>query len=238
MENKQDQELCEDGVCETPDRRSASEVVSTQSDDSIIYFGDPMCSWCWGIAGHLKQLKDDFKGQLSFRIVLGGLRPGGGELWDDHMKSFLREHWEHVQEASSQPFNFGLLEQDEFNYDTEPASRAVRVVRDMDATKEFDFFKAVQYGFYADNRDPNYLEFYKPICEHMGLDFSDFSSKFQSDEYKSLVRQDFMFAQQLGIRGFPSVVVQSGEKYYMITRGYATYEAMTEAVEAVLGKSA
>ena len=27
---------------------------------------------------------------------MGGLRPGGGDPWNNQMKTFLRNHWEHV----------------------------------------------------------------------------------------------------------------------------------------------
>ena len=127
-----------------------------------------MCSWCWGIAPHLQKLKDHFDGELEFSIVMGGLRPGGREPWDQTMKDFLRDHWTHVQELSGQPFNFGLLDQDQFTYDTEPPCRAVRVVRDLAPQLEFDFFKLTQESFYQDNQDPGLSEFYQPLCEPIG----------------------------------------------------------------------
>ena len=42
--------------------------------DRIIYIGDPMCSWCWGIAPELDRLQAWTT--LPFDVVVGGLRPG------------------------------------------------------------------------------------------------------------------------------------------------------------------
>ena len=65
------------------------------------------------------------------RIVLGGLRPGGGEAWNEEFKGFLKHHWEEVTARSGQPFGDKLFSLDHFNYDTEPACRAVVVARGM-----------------------------------------------------------------------------------------------------------
>ena len=74
----------------------------------IIYVGDPLCSWCWGISPHLSKLKAHYKEEMEFEILLGGLRPGGGEKWNDQFKNFLRQHWEHVTELSGQPFGYKI----------------------------------------------------------------------------------------------------------------------------------
>lgn len=231
---------CEDGVCanDVPIEGNVKVENETSSKGQLIYFGDPMCSWCWGITNHLEQLREEFKGLLGFRMVMGGLRPGGGDLWNDEMKAFLREHWEHVAEASGQPFNFGLLDQDEFNYDTEPAARAVRVVRDLKPDQELEFYKAVQHAFYIENKDPGAVEFYKPLCEQIGVAFDTFKTLFESDGYKQLVRQDFMYAQQLGVRGFPSVVLQQGDQYTAISMGYSTFDKMKQRVGELLSHAA
>jgi putative protein-disulfide isomerase len=106
----------------------------------ILYFGDPMCSWCWGITNDLEMLKEHFKQELQFELILGGLRPGGGDKWDKKMKKMLKGHWGHVNDRTGQPFNYELFNWGNFNYDTEPPSRAVRVIRDLIPEEEFNFF--------------------------------------------------------------------------------------------------
>ncbi|MEM9895321.1 MAG: hypothetical protein AAF789_03035 [Bacteroidota bacterium] len=107
----------------------------------IIYVGDPMCSWCWGISPELKKLQEALpRNRVSFKILVGGLRPGGGDRWDAQMKFFLRDHWEHVSEMSGQVFNYNLLELDHFNYDTEPSCRAMVAARPFLTVTELSFF--------------------------------------------------------------------------------------------------
>jgi len=203
----------------------------------LYYFGDPMCSWCWGVAPALTQLVEEYKDKLEFKIVLGGLRNGGGDAWDDTMKNFLREHWEHVAKASGQPFNYDLLNWEEFNYDTEPSCRAVVVARDMDAAIALPFFKGVQNAFYALNLDPNKIETYASLCEEHGLDFDEFTERFNSDASKEKVQKEFQTASEMGIRGFPSIAVIGPEgEGFLIANGYATYKELSERVGQALSK--
>lgn len=227
---------CEDDVCTTDVVQTGTDHVKIEnvSTGKLIYFGDPMCSWCWGITNHLEKLRDEFKDTLEFGMIMGGLRPGGGELWNDEMKAMLREHWEHVEKASGQPFNHDLLNWDEFEYDTEPPARAVRVIRDLKPEKELEFYKIIQHAFYVENGDPNKMNFYKPLCAQIDVFFETFKALFESPGYSQLVRQDFQYAQQLGVRGFPAVVLQQEDKYTAISMGYSTFETMKERVEQLL----
>ncbi len=46
--------------------------------NKLIYFGDPMCSWCYGFAPELKEIISNLP-EVEFQLILGGLRPYGKE---------------------------------------------------------------------------------------------------------------------------------------------------------------
>lgn len=232
---KEESMNCDDGTCEVPEvEYKDSTTQPNKSDDRLIYIGDPMCSWCWRITNHLEQLKEDYKDQFDFELILGGLRPGGGEEWTEDFRAMIRLHWEHVQAASGQPFDYSFFDREQFNYDTEPAARAVRVVRDLDATKEWPFYKRLQRAFYAENKDVHDLVTYQAICDELGLNYSTFESLFLSPGYKQLVYQDFARAQQMGVRGFPAMVLKKGEEYFAVSMGYSDYAKMKSTLEQIL----
>lgn len=229
--------VCDNKGCATHSiNEKLAEAFSLDKDPvgKIIYFGDPMCSWCYGIANHIEKIKEHYKYKLNFELVLGGLRPGGGEKWDDQMKNMLREHWQHVNEYSGQPFNYELFNLKIFNYDTEPPSRTVRIVRDLAPEKEFQFFKEVQRAFYVDNLDLSKIESYQKICAMLEISYTDLKQLFSENKYKELVKKDFQKSSEYGIRGFPSVALQVENDMQLIARGYTSFDNMKVVIDRIL----
>jgi len=200
----------------------------------LIYVGDPMCSWCYGISEELGKTVEFYKDRVELELVMGGLRAGGGEEWNTSFKDFLRHHWEDVGMKSGQPFSFTLLDRPKFDYDTEPACRAVVVAGEMAPDKMLLFFQAIQKGFYVQSKDPKQVAFYEPICEELGMDYSDFSSKFKSLQAKENTIGHFQRSAQLEVRSFPTVLLEHNGKLHGIARGYSTFEEMRERIDAVL----
>lgn len=99
---------------------------------------------------------------------------------------------------------------------------------------ELAFFKAVQKAFYAENKDTHDVNTYLTIAKEMGINTDAFKAAFESEEMKTAVRNDFSTAAEMGIRGFPAVVLQVGEKYYLVANGYMTAEKLLEGVQGQL----
>ena len=222
------------GLCTPAPINEQELTIDYRTDVEIVYVGDPMCSWCWGISPQLNRLeREAAQENIPYRIVLGGLRPGGGDPWNDQFKDFLKHHWKEVNDRSGQPFGYDLFEKPEFNYDTEPACRAVVAAREMKPEIEQRFFELVQHHFYVKNQDPAAVTFYQPICETLGLDFDEFSSLFQSEAMKKATAADFQLNRQWGVRGYPTVLLRKDQQLYVIARGYAEFDQLWEAVQGI-----
>ncbi|UXP31266.1 DsbA family protein [Reichenbachiella agarivorans] len=228
---------CEDGVCEVPNLSQEENLNLTTAPTekaTLMYFGDPMCSWCWGITNYLDRIKTEYKETFDFELVLGGLRPGGGDAWTEEFREMLKSHWGHVHDASGQPFDYSFFDRKEFNYDTEPSARAVRVIRDVAPDKEWAFYKTLQRLFYAENKDIQDLNVLESVCIELNIDYQSFEPLFLSEGYKKLTYQDFVKSQQMGVRGFPSVVIHKGEEYIAVTMGFADYETMKQRIDNIM----
>jgi len=222
------------GLCTIPDFDAPSETISWKQREELIYIGDPMCSWCWGISPELNALERYATSEnIPFKVLMGGLRPGGGEEWNDEFKGYLRHHWEEVNKRSGQPFGFELFELSDFDYDTEPACRATVTARTIAPSKALTFYELVQHYFYVQSEDPKNVSFYKPICEQLSIDFNEFAALFSSDDMKEATAKDFAQSRQWGVRAFPSIVYRKDEQLYLIAQGYATYQALRERVAEI-----
>ncbi|MEO8135858.1 MAG: DsbA family protein, partial [Betaproteobacteria bacterium] len=101
---------------------------------NLVYFADPMCSWCYGFGPQLATLLERVSGRqpVNLELVMGGLRAYNTVVMDDTSKTVLLEHWTHVREASGLPFGDAAIHAHGFVYDTEPACRAVICARLLD----------------------------------------------------------------------------------------------------------
>ncbi|MEM6395954.1 MAG: DsbA family protein [Bacteroidota bacterium] len=223
------------GLCTPSPIEGSDEPISYREDVEIIYVGDPMCSWCWGISPALNQLQNAAEvNSIPYRLVMGGLRPGGGDPWNEEFRSFLKHHWEEVNARSGQPFGMELFKRESFNYDTEPACRSVVAARQLVPESESRFFELVQHRFYVLNEDPNKLGFYEPICEDLNIDFDQFSVLFESEATKAATLRDFQISRQMGISGFPTVVFRKEDQFIAIARGYSEFDSMWSAVTSLM----
>lgn len=225
------------GVCEIA---PASGEVTRQTDPrrlAVIYVGDPMCSWCWGISPTVKEIEQFCADQqIGFSLRVGGLRPGGGDPWNDNFRSFLRHEWQAIQNRTGQPFGFQLLDRASYNYDTEPACCAVVAARVMfqewprAPTILVSFFAAVQRKFYTRGEDPSETEFYREICEQHQIDFDQFQTTVRSQDTLRATREDYAQVRQWGVRGFPTFLLQSDGLISPIRSGYTTTQQIKDAV--------
>ncbi|RAU83247.1 DsbA family protein [Pontibacter arcticus] len=192
----------------------------------LIYVMDPMCSWCYGFAPVIKQLKAEQGDKIKFKMVIGGLRPGTTEPMSSDMKAATRQHWEQVQAAASQPFDYTFFERENFVYDTEPACRAVLTMRYLKPEVELDMAEAIQEAFYAKNNDVTNPEVLASIAFKFGIEEETFLEKFNSDLLKEKTQQDFVIARHLQATAFPSLYLLNGHHVNLLSRGYRMYDAM------------
>jgi putative protein-disulfide isomerase len=195
-----------------------SHVLFSQKQ-GILYIGDPMCSWCYGFSPELDKIKAAFPTK-KFEMIMGGLRPDGEETIGD-LSEFLMHHWQEVQKKSGQKFNYGILKTNpNAYYNTEPACRAVIVMRQFDPEKEYEYFKAVQRSFYIANNHPAEEEVYSKIAEEMGLNEDKFYKALVKMDAKVASYADFEKARSLGVSGFPALMAYNGDKVIQICKGY------------------
>lgn len=201
-------------------------------NDTIIYIGDPLCSWCYGVADEIQKVKDNNSEEFEFKLVIGGLRPYNTETMAD-LSDFLKHHWDDVSERSGKEFNYSILQDKAFVYDTEPPSRAVWVMRELNPKNEFSFFKDIQKLFYYDNKNTNELESYRELVIKYDVEFGAFSELYNSTDARLGIKQDFEYSTQLGVKGFPSVVLKKGSEYFLIANGYNTAENIQKIIDKI-----
>lgn len=215
----------------------------TMTENSLVYVGDPMCSWCYGFGVPLHQLLEKLPG-VPLAIVLGGLRAYNKEVMPDMLKSTLHHHWEEVTKRSGKPFGKGQFVREGYIYDTEPACRAVVTIRTFAAEHTLEMYHTIQHAFYAMGRDITQVLVLADVWQELvdsktigDVDFTReaFVAAFESDSIKTQTRNDFAMAQQWGIRGFPALIAVVNGEAQMVANGYMESDEMLQRVQQVFG---
>jgi putative protein-disulfide isomerase len=199
----------------------------------FIYFADPMCSWCWGFAPVIDRLNAAYGEALPVRLVMGGLRPGTEQVMHSAAKASTRTHWEHVHEASGQPFDFAFFDREDFIYDTDPAARATVLVRREHPDKALAFLHRAQRAFYAENRDVTSPQVLAELAAELGVGGGDFAERLADEPLKQETWRDYAISQRAGVKGFPTLVVGPNDDgtFALVTSGFQPADVILAMIE-------
>lgn len=202
----------------------------------LVYFADPMCSWCYGFAATIAAIRGHYGDALNIRAIMGGLRPGTTEAMEDKAKASLRGHWVHVTEASGQPFGPSGMDEDGFVYDTDPAARAVVLMRRRHPDYTLDFLEAAQKAFYAGGMNITRAEVLGALAALYGEDPDEFAAALADEGLKRETWRDYAISQNAGIKGFPALIVgpMADGTYTAVARGFQPPQAVLPLVQACL----
>jgi putative protein-disulfide isomerase len=201
---------------------------------TLIYIADPMCSWCWGFSPVLEEIRRLYQGRATFQLMLGGLRPGNTERFDESRRAYILRHWHAVHERTGQPFNFDFQMGPTFTYDTEPASRATVVTRQLMPGKEWDFLKGVQEAFYVQNADVTRAEVLEELAVALDIEASSFRRAYHDSKIKPLLWEEFGQSRQLGVNGFPTLLGRQGQSVTTLMHGYQDVATLAPLIEQFL----
>ena len=199
----------------------------------IIFVVDPMCSWCWGFAPIIEQLRVTQADNYDFFLVLGGLRTKGDMVWDEASKGYLKGHWEQVAKRTGQPFSDVLFEKEDFEYDTYPACKAVVTVRELwGDEKSFDYLHRLQKAFYVEGRDITKIDVLSELLEETGKDEKYFRDFYLTPRAELLMQHDFAKARSMGANAFPSVVIIDEDGHMVCQKGYRSLLEMKKVLKS------
>jgi putative protein-disulfide isomerase len=206
----------------------------------LIYFADPMCSWCWGFATVIEAIGETWGETLPIRLVMGGLRPGTPGPMAEDAKTELRGHWRQVTEASGQPFGPSGLDAPGFIYDTDPAARAVVLMRRNDPARALAFLSAAQRAFYAGGLDITRPEVLAALAVEFGQDEARFAEELLSESVKEETWRDYAISRGAGVGGFPTLIMgpRPDGTWLAVVRGFQPAAAVLPVIADQLARDA
>jgi putative protein-disulfide isomerase len=189
-----------------------------------------MCGWCYGFSAVIKKLEAAHAADCDFDIISGGMVLGErAGLIEKQMGEYILNAIPRVEEYSGIQFGdahkkqiaAGTLYQSSLL-----PSMALCAFKLHYPDKAITFAGSMQYAFFHEGKsledDSTYIELIAPF----NISKETFLQQLHSDEIRYAAQQDFQYANEMGITGFPAVVGIKNEKYYLLARGFQPFDQL------------
>lgn len=202
---------------------------------TLYYVHDPMCSWCWAFSKVHDELVAGLPDEVAVKRLLGGLAPDTDQDMTAEMRTYIRNHWQHIQRTVPRvQFNYGFWDKCRPRRATYPACRAVIAARHQGAGYDVKMTQAIQTGYYLQARNPSDQETLIAFAEELQLDTKRFAADLVSDETHEELEQEIRLSRQLGISGFPSLQLVTGGDHIRIPLNYTSSQMILSAIQSHL----
>jgi putative protein-disulfide isomerase len=197
---------------------------------SVVYVYDALCGWCYGFGPVIEKLYRKYSGGLAFEIVSGGMVMGEGVGPISEMATYIRSAYPVVEKSTGvkfgRAFTHGTLVEGTAIFSSEKPALALSRVKAIRPDLAFDFAADLQKMIYRDGKGPDEDESYRPLIQKYGWDPDLFIQEMKSPQNARFALEDFMYAQKLGVTGYPTVLWVAGEKVEILCRGYCDYPTL------------
>jgi len=185
---------------------------------TLFYFHDPMCSWCWGYRPTWLKLLELLPSSIHIEYIVGGLAPDSDQVMPTDMANSIQSHWRRIELELGTVFNYDFWAECEPRRSTYPACRAVIASKLQHA--EQAMILAIQKAYYLQAKNPSNIDLLVAIAADLNLDINRFKKDITSLQTEAALTEQVNFSRKLKVPGFPSLVLNNGASNYPIEVNY------------------
>jgi len=201
----------------------------------LLYFHDPMCSWCWAFRPVWTDLCAQLPAGMTVRRVVGGLAPDSDVPMPPEMRVKLKGTWQTIeQRVPGTRFNFAFWDVCTPRRSTYNACRAVLAAARLAPTHEGPMIQAIQQAYYLQARNPSDISTLVDLAVDIGLDRAHFAAELTGAEVQQRLEEEIALAHNAPINGFPSLVVHMPLGMRPIKLDYLQAAPMRQQIAAML----
>lgn len=209
----------------------------SENKPTIFYVYDALCGWSYGFTPVINAFYENHKEDYNFRVLSGGMVTGDRIGSISEVASFIIEGHVNIQDRTGikfgEPFLQKLYNESSEVFTSVPPAMALALFRTQQPENELAFATRMQNAIYYEGMPPADWNTYGKCASEFGLNANDFAEKLQNQKLLQLTQQEFQVVSNWGIKGFPTVVLQKGEKAYVITRGYSSIDEMEDVLDKI-----
>jgi putative protein-disulfide isomerase len=207
----------------------------------VWYAYDALCGWCYGFSPVMQQIHTEFTRVVDFEVLSGGMVRGDRIGAIGEVAPYISWAYKTVEEQTGVRFgnNFlhGILSEGKAEFTSIPAALAMAVFKMYKPTLALQFAHRLQSAIYYDGIQPSIYQEYSSYASEFGIDSEEFLIQMSSPTAREAAEKEFAVCAQLGITGFPTVLIQQGQTLTILTEGYLDKPTLANRIESTLQKN-
>lgn len=208
---------------------------------TVYYCYDAYCGWCYGFSPVIRRIAEEWKNELVFEVLSGGMIPKEAARPVSSVAGYIREAYKTVEERTGIRFGQDFLwhmfnpEQSDWFMHSEKSAAALCIFKEIHPDLQVQFASDLQYALNYEGRDLTDDEAYRHLLLKYGIPEETFYSRLNSEAYSEKAHYEFALCKQLQVTGFPQVLLQYGpQQFYLLAKGYTDYATMDQRFRNVL----
>ncbi len=204
----------------------------------IRYFFDSLCGWCYGFSPVLMRLYEELKDDYAFVAHPGGMVVGEriGPLGEK--AAYIKGALPTVEARTGVRFGDAyraVVEAGTRVQNSIPPSHALTALARLDGTpaRTVPFAHDLLNANFRDGLDLADPAVLTALAAPYGYDETTFAASLHDPDTAGFTQAGFTAASQVGVTGFPTLVLRRGQQGTVLARGYAPYEQISSALEAL-----
>ncbi|MEK4404233.1 DsbA family protein [Sporosarcina psychrophila] len=203
----------------------------------LYYVTDPICSHCWALEPVLRKFEAQYGQYVNMHTLMGGLLENWNGFADTangiNGPADVAEHWREVGEHSRMPIDGTLWHDNPIESSFIP-SRVFKMIHKQSPEIANTFLRRAREALFAFNQNIAQDDILIDLVNKVGLSGVEIVKQSKLPEAETSLQEDFQLVRQLGVRGFPTIVMLNEEKKGVKIVGARALEQYTEALQQML----
>lgn len=175
----------------------------------IIYFSDPICSYCWNIEGFLKRLSLEYGDYFTIEERMGGLLRQFGEVDYEGQEinaKKMAEAWDLTSEKLRIPINGSVWLTDPLS-SSFPASIAFKAAELQSEKLAIDLLRKLRESLFVEAKNISKWEVIEADAKLVGLNVAKLKEDYESGKAEALFNEDIALGQEVNVDVFPTLFI-------------------------------
>jgi len=208
----------------------------------ITFYTDPLCCWSWGFEPQWRRLQYEFRDQIIYRNVMGGLLPSW-KNYNDPVYSVSRPMqmgsvWLEAGRVSGMPMNDKLWVTDP-PASSYPACIAVKCAESQSAEAGQKYLRMLREAVMIEGKNIAKQNVLTELARKLAaahpnlLDTGKFEADLTNDKGLEAFRKDWQETQNRNITRFPTLILRSPGSPAIMLTGYRPYPVLLDAIKQI-----